>query len=316
MSSVNYERPAFWKHYETPVVTFRRKSLLKQRPASYHGHHVTHNGAKHRKRVRFCDEVQCGTPAHGEVLRGDVISKIGDYDARDLRHVDAQNLFRGAGNQINIVVHRDSNIAYTQSVGGETPRCSTSRTPEPNAPHRGPSPFLPGPGHYDHALEQPVQTLPQTVFPHLDASGAYNPPPCQSPFSPMPTRDHQQDVIEEQSAIINQPYRSTPLVLPGPKVKKDAPTTESYLRHYPNPKVRAHPGQYDYQDVLMKQRVADTMLHKVVGADADSGKVFHKQFNSPIGLYSNNNIEQQIRQTVPNYHHYHQDHQVGRRTMW
>ncbi|KAL5290742.1 hypothetical protein ACFFRR_010233 [Megaselia abdita] len=243
--------------------------------------------------------VQCGTPAHGEVLRGDVISKIGDYDARDLRHVDAQNLFRGAGNQINIVVHRDSNIAYTQSVGGETPRCSTSRTPEPNAPHRGPSPFLPGPGHYDHALEQPVQTLPQTVFPHLDASGAYNPPPCQSPFSPMPTRDHQQDVIEEQSAIINQPYRSTPLVLPGPKVKKDAPTTESYLRHYPNPKVRAHPGQYDYQDVLMKQRVADTMLHKVVGADADSGKVFHKQFNSPIGLYSNNNIEQQIRQTVP-----------------
>uniref|UniRef100_T1GGA0 Zasp-like motif domain-containing protein n=1 Tax=Megaselia scalaris TaxID=36166 RepID=T1GGA0_MEGSC len=68
------------------------------------------------------------------------------------------------------------------------------------------------------------------------------------------------------------PYRSTPLVLPGPKVKKDAPTTESYLRHYPNPKVRAHPGQHDYHDVLMKQRVADTMLHKVVGAEADSGR--------------------------------------------
>lgn len=63
------------------------------------------------------------------------------------------------------------------------------------------------------------------------------------------------------------------MVLPGPKVKKDAPTTESYLRHYPNPKVRAHPGQHDYHDVLMKQRVADTMLHKVVGAEADSGRV-------------------------------------------
>lgn len=56
-------------------------------------------------------QVQCGTPAHGEVLRGDVISKIGDYDARDLRHVDAQNLFRGAGNEINIVVHR-YNISF------------------------------------------------------------------------------------------------------------------------------------------------------------------------------------------------------------
>lgn len=55
-------------------------------------------------------------------------------------------------------------------------------------------------------------------------------------------------------------------------MKKDAPTTESYLRHYPNPAVRAHP-HHDYHDSVMKQRVADTMLHKVVGQDADSGKV-------------------------------------------
>nr|XP_016934275.1 uncharacterized protein LOC108013117 isoform X15 [Drosophila suzukii] len=95
-----------------------------------------------------------------------------------------------------------------------------------------------------------------------------------------------------------QPYRTTPLVLPGAKVKKDAPTTDSYLRHYPNPAVRAHPG-HDYHDSIMKQRVADTMLHKVVGSEADTGRVFHKQFNSPIGLYSNNNIEDTIRSTVP-----------------
>ncbi|XP_037940163.1 uncharacterized protein LOC119673023 isoform X11 [Teleopsis dalmanni] len=95
-----------------------------------------------------------------------------------------------------------------------------------------------------------------------------------------------------------QPYRTTPLVLPGAKVKKDAPTTESYLRHYPNPAVRAHPG-HDYHDSVMKQRVADTMLHRVVGKDADTGRVFHKQFNSPIGLYSDSNIENTIRQTVP-----------------
>lgn len=69
-----------------------------------------------------------------------------------------------------------------------------------------------------------------------------------------------------------QPYRTTPLVLPGAKVKKDAPTTESYLRHYPNPAVRAHPG-HDYHDSIMKQRVADTMLHKVVGSEADTGRV-------------------------------------------
>ncbi|XP_055382680.1 uncharacterized protein LOC129612889 isoform X8 [Condylostylus longicornis] len=106
------------------------------------------------------------------------------------------------------------------------------------------------------------------------------------------------EVPDMNEPIQHQPYRTTPLVLPGAKVKKDPPTTESYLRYYPNPAVRAAPG-HDYHDVLMKQRVADTMLHKVVGEDAHSGRVFHKQFNSPIGLYSDSNIESTIRQTVP-----------------
>ncbi|XP_055841385.1 uncharacterized protein LOC129908706 isoform X8 [Episyrphus balteatus] len=114
------------------------------------------------------------------------------------------------------------------------------------------------------------------------------------------TPHYYRDTPDFNEAIQYQPYRTTPLVLPGAKVKKDAPTTDSYLRHYPNPAVRAPPGhEYNYNDVLMKQRVADTMLHKVVGRDADTGRVFHKQFNSPIGLYSDNNIENTIRQTVP-----------------
>ncbi|XP_016965877.1 PDZ and LIM domain protein 2 isoform X4 [Drosophila biarmipes] len=245
--------------------------------------------------------VQVGSPSHGELLRGDIISKIGEYDARDLSHADAQQLFRGAGNEIRLVVHRDNKIAYTQGGTQEAGPGSRSNSTLPPAtpellPHRGPSPFLPGPSHFERALQLPVDTLPQTVFPQLNSSGGYEVP--SAVFSPKPTRDHQQDVDEEQAAIVNQPYRTTPLVLPGAKVKKDAPTTESYLRHYPNPAVRAHPG-HDYHDSIMKQRVADTMLHKVVGSEADTGRVFHKQFNSPIGLYSNNNIEDTIRSTVP-----------------
>uniref|UniRef100_A0A182MNB6 Zasp-like motif domain-containing protein n=1 Tax=Anopheles culicifacies TaxID=139723 RepID=A0A182MNB6_9DIPT len=69
--------------------------------------------------------------------------------------------------------------------------------------------------------------------------------------------------------------------MPGAKVpKKDTLPTESYLRHHPNPAMRAPPA-HDYTDTLMKQ------------------KVVHKQFNSPIGLYSDNNIENTIRQSAP-----------------
>uniref|UniRef100_A0A1B0CM00 Zasp-like motif domain-containing protein n=1 Tax=Lutzomyia longipalpis TaxID=7200 RepID=A0A1B0CM00_LUTLO len=83
------------------------------------------------------------------------------------------------------------------------------------------------------------------------------------------------------SSSLLGPYRTTPLILPGAKVKKDSGPTESYLRHHPNPAMRA-PPQHDFQDVLMKQ------------------KVVHKQFNSPIGLYSNDNIEKTIQQSSPN----------------
>ncbi|XP_016934266.2 uncharacterized protein Zasp66 isoform X4 [Drosophila suzukii] len=307
-ASASYSRPAFWKvpGYESPT-SYRPQppqplySPLVPQPLSCRRR--SSSGLK--KRVRFADEpnvgVQVGSPSHGELLRGDIISKIGEYDARDLSHADAQQLFRGAGNEIRLVVHRDNKIAYTQGgtqEAGPGSRCNSTLPPvTPDLlPHRGPSPFLPGPSHFERALQLPVDTLPQTVFPQLNSSGGYEVP--SSVFSPKPTRDHQQDVDEEQAAIVNQPYRTTPLVLPGAKVKKDAPTTDSYLRHYPNPAVRAHPG-HDYHDSIMKQRVADTMLHKVVGSEADTGRVFHKQFNSPIGLYSNNNIEDTIRSTVP-----------------
>ncbi|XP_068149319.1 uncharacterized protein Zasp66 isoform X12 [Drosophila tropicalis] len=335
-SRTSYKRPAFWKlpGYEfihdvaLPTATTTSSSNLPPPCRLTSRRRSSSSGSGLKKRVHFADEqqqqqnvvgVQVGSPSYGELLRGDIIAKIGEYDARDLSHADAQQLFRGAGNEIGLVVHRDNTIAYTQGVnqdtgvasGGCVSRSNSTLAPvSPDLlPHRGPSPFLPGPSHFERALQLPVDTLPQTVFPQLNASGGYVAPP--EVFTPKPTRDHQQDVQEEQAAIVNQPYRTTPLVLPGAKVKKDAPTTESYLRHYPNPAVRAHPG-HDYHDSIMKQRVADTMLHKVVGQDADTGRVFHKQFNSPIGLYSNSNIEDTIRTTVPNQY---QRQYPGRRTM-
>lgn len=51
-------------------------------------------------------QVQLGSPAYGELYRGDVITKIEDYDSRDLRHDDAHMLFKNAGNRIKLVVQR------------------------------------------------------------------------------------------------------------------------------------------------------------------------------------------------------------------
>lgn len=63
-------------------------------------------------------------------------------------------------------------------------------------------------------------------------------------------------VIRYHIILSFQPYRTNPLVLPGAKVKRDQLKTESYLRHHPNPMMRAHPSQHDQPfDTLMKQKV-------------------------------------------------------------
>ncbi|XP_044001901.1 PDZ and LIM domain protein Zasp isoform X3 [Aphidius gifuensis] len=128
-------------------------------------------------------------------------------------------------------------------------------------------------------------------------------PPMMSPkeyktYSPdhfEPPHEHLDEVREERF-YLSQPYRTTPLVLPGAKVKKDAPLGESYLRHHPNPMIRAAPHHYEvaHPEVAMKQKVAETVLQRVLGPK-EIPKVVHKQFNSPIGLYSEQNIADSIK---------------------
>ncbi|XP_059613354.1 PDZ and LIM domain protein 3 isoform X7 [Phlebotomus argentipes] len=236
-------------------------------------------------------KVTLGSPAYGELVRGDMITKIQDYDSRDLRHEDAQHLFKNAGNRIKVVVQRN-NVVANQSLSNGSSRCSSTVPPLSPVSQSQLSP-IPNSQPYRHVspagarLQSPYDSLPQTVFPRLNEYGGYEAPqlsprpPSSASFSPHLTRDYQAEAQEEASVILNQPYRTTPLILPGAKVKKDTGPTESYLRHHPNPAMRG-PPHHDFQDVLMKQ------------------KVVHKQFNSPIGLYSDNNIEKTIHQTAPN----------------
>ncbi|XP_028176856.1 uncharacterized protein LOC114364760 isoform X4 [Ostrinia furnacalis] len=105
---------------------------------------------------------------------------------------------------------------------------------------------------------------------------------------------YQDPMHPEEEVVTNWPYRTTPLVLPGAKVRREPGPTESYLRHHPNPAMRA-PPHHDYRDTLMKQ------------------KVVHKQFNSPINLYSDQNIANSIRQQsspLPANGHYGRPHVV------
>ncbi|XP_034824773.1 PDZ and LIM domain protein 3 isoform X9 [Maniola hyperantus] len=238
--------------------------------------------------------VTAGTPAGRELTRGDIIAKIDHYDARDLRHEDAQNLFKNAPNQIKLVVQRESEQAGPRSQ-------FAARSPAQNAippPFRTPSP-LPtsawrGPESLPRSTPVPPQYSPQEFQPQVE--GEYR------TLLVSPSANRNDEVVDE--SITSQPYRTTPLVLPGAKVRREPGPTESYLRHHPNPAMRA-PPHHDYRDTLMKQKVAESVLQRVVGEE--SNKVLHKQFNSPINLYSEQNIANSIRQQtspLPSNGHY------------
>ncbi|XP_069354719.1 PDZ and LIM domain protein 3 isoform X8 [Maniola hyperantus] len=241
--------------------------------------------------------VTAGTPAGRELTRGDIIAKIDHYDARDLRHEDAQNLFKNAPNQIKLVVQRGrpSHLytlpratsysfgrvptptfyrLYEESEQAGPRSQFAARSPAQNAippPFRTPSP-LPtsawrGPESLPRSTPVPPQYSPQEFQPQVE--GEYR------TLLVSPSANRNDEVVDE--SITSQPYRTTPLVLPGAKVRREPGPTESYLRHHPNPAMRA-PPHHDYRDTLMKQ------------------KVLHKQFNSPINLYSEQNIANSIRQ--------------------
>ncbi|XP_052751820.1 uncharacterized protein LOC113511829 isoform X2 [Galleria mellonella] len=274
-----------------------------------------------------------GTPAGRELVRGDIIAKIDDYDARDLRHEDAQNLFKNARNQIKIVVQRGGSSSHLYSV----PRATGSyvgRVPTPTFYHeyaedadrdvvgaipyiprspvpssvppsfRTPSPLPTSQGNWqgrgpESLPRTPVQNY--TSFP-VQHEGEYR----TLLLSPSSVRTD--ETIDE--SIHSQPYRTTPLVLPGAKVRREPGPTESYLRHHPNPAMRA-PPHHDYRDTVMKQRVAESVLQRVIGDEGN--KVVHKQFNSPINLYSDQNIANSIRQQtspLPANGHYGRPHVV------
>ncbi|CAG9115525.1 unnamed protein product [Plutella xylostella] len=100
-----------------------------------------------------------GSPAGRDLVRGDIIAKIDDYDARDLRHEDAQNLFKNAQNQIRIVVQRD----VDRQMPSGTP--SAPRSPLPasavSPSYRTPSPMAAPPYRGGAGPE----SLPRTPIP-------------------------------------------------------------------------------------------------------------------------------------------------------
>lgn len=143
----------------------------------------------------FWLQVRAGSPAQGVLLRGDVIVKIQEYDARDVRNIDAQTLFRSAATRIRVVIMRDSKLVVASNMQSDTQK---STSPSAVPPYRSDINLL------QYNFNEAANLLPQSPFQAISDNGLTRPDSRISNFSPMPTRDHQQEMSEEIAAITSQ----------------------------------------------------------------------------------------------------------------
>ncbi|CAH2268013.1 jg10202 [Pararge aegeria aegeria] len=112
-----------------------------------------------------------GSPASRDLVRGDIIAKIDPYDARDLRHEDAQNLFKNAPNQIKLVVQRARPSSHLYTLPRSTSYSFVGRSPTPT---------------FYRLYEEGDREGPRTQLAARSPAQNAVPPPFRTP-SPLPT---------------------------------------------------------------------------------------------------------------------------------
>lgn len=271
-------------------------------------------GGSDIKEAFIIQRVVPGSPADGEVRRGDVLTKINSLPCAKMTHQEASEMIKNAGPTITITLHRaptgsiaPASLRSADSSSVANQRAVTTLSGQPVA------------RKISDIMLSPIENLPVTIF----------------PSSQVVDKIEDMDRDRERIVVTHQPYRTTPLVLPGAKVGRDtATTTQCYLslQGQNNPMLWTAPAalppqmQQDPAQVLLKQKekvfdpekgwrmeqqeqleaaaalvqrnlaqsaANEAVLHGQQEAPAaPKQEVVHKQFNSPLGLYSKENVEE------------------------
>ena len=282
-----------------------------------------------RNRPEPAPWVMVGSPSEGELKRGDTLLRISNRDTAKMSHNDAQMLFKNAGNSIDLTVRRDAPgtfMTYDNSLAhSPTPHNNLTAAVQNAARYNATVAANHHQQQYQQQQPYSSSTLPHSLpshkIPYYGAGRSYNVPE-------LPRTDFAQHTAaayaisngayektvekwekeKERQAIVNQPHRTFPLIQPSLKTKKDLPTG-SYLRHvndpfgkYPSSGASPIPGMRNEQ--MMKQMVHDSILtagvtgprpmtptnfNACVTPDGKS-QIVHSQYNSPINLYSTQNV--------------------------
>ncbi|KAK8747438.1 hypothetical protein OTU49_016813 [Cherax quadricarinatus] len=211
--------------------------------------------------------VLVGTPADGTLLKGDIITRISCTETKNITHQQAADLFNNAGNQIAVQIKRTG--VHTTPAGATA---TTSAAPLVNG----------SPAH---------------ATPSVPVSSVHPLPGAAPNTSARP-----------------EPYRTLPLLQPSAKVRSDLGVGSiSHLKMQEDhisgvkepqyvPQSQALAVKAKHDELIMKQKVTGTLQQiqqtqqtLTTATQASNATLVNKQYNSPIALYSQENVQEAMR---------------------
>ncbi|KAK2720161.1 hypothetical protein QYM36_004156 [Artemia franciscana] len=270
-----------------------------------------------------------GSPADGELKSGDQVLRINNTDATKLTHQEAHDILKDAGTKVTLAVNRAANgiippkatprtktsTTKTVSSDGMTTYMTTTHTSSSQSNTRKVTTVTGQtfPKKFAQVVQSPLDNLPMSVFEAADN---------------LLEVEEDMEKERERALVTSQPYRTLPLVMPSPKPKRDVPLpAQSYLRFQPSLTFQGtpsssplppHPVVNSVNQSLMQQKdikvfdpqegwKTDEELEPVsavidhpsalkTGDTPPQPQVVHKQFNSPMNLYSAENVAKTIEQ--------------------
>ncbi|KAK2720156.1 hypothetical protein QYM36_004156 [Artemia franciscana] len=281
-----------------------------------------------RNRDEYAESVFIGSPADGELKSGDQVLRINNTDATKLTHQEAHDILKDAGTKVTLAVNRAANgiippkatprtktsTTKTVSSDGMTTYMTTTHTSSSQSNTRKVTTVTGQtfPKKFAQVVQSPLDNLPMSVFEAADN---------------LLEVEEDMEKERERALVTSQPYRTLPLVMPSPKPKRDVPLpAQSYLRFQPSLTFQGtpsssplppHPVVNSVNQSLMQQKLepvsavidhpsalktGDTPPQPQVQASnlvqhvGPALMVVHKQFNSPMNLYSAENVAKTIEQ--------------------
>lgn len=273
-------------------------------------------GGRDFKAPLTVSRVFAGSPAASDLMRGDIITSIHNEDATYLFHQEANDIIRTSGGNLQLGIKRifDENEHHhkalfqpfqTYATRGFKPinnplsnsvysvfddedtysryrnrAIEKNKDPKPVLSQTG-SPFLPNYQPFTvgecSSVQRYTTAKTQPIHSNLVLSKPSYPKFNNTNNTPMPYHDRRMigHIQQNLTRAVHAPHVNLPSPLKGPNL----------------PKNTMQIGQYQ-----IKTNIHEDLFN--VNKDNFTPKIVNLQYNSPIGLYSNSSLKQEVNKRV------------------